>query len=111
MRAAIEVLKERAWVAVSANGAGFAGLQALVDLGPDIVKISPDFLAGVAADASRRALVKALVQFAADTGVTLIAQGVDTREDLQALRELGVRFAQGDVLGKPVAPGRGVRVC
>ncbi len=111
VRAAIEVLKERAWVAVSANGAGFAGLQALVDLGPDIVKISPDFLAGVAADASRRALVKALVQFAADTGVTLIAQGVDTREDLQALRELGVRFAQGDVLGKPVAPGRGVRVC
>jgi len=111
IKAAIEVLKERAWVAVSSEGVGFAGLQALVDLGPDIVKIDPEFLAGVAADASRRALVKALVQFAAETGVTLIAQGVETREDLQALRELGVRFAQGDVLGKPVAPGRGVRVC
>lgn len=111
IKAAIEVLKERAWVAVSSEGVGFAGLQALVDLGPDIVKIDRDFLAGIAADSSRRALVKALVQFATETGVTLIAQGVETREDLQALRELGVRFAQGDVLGKPAAPGRGVRVC
>ena len=111
IKEAIRVLKERAWVAVSSEGLGFAGLQALVDLGPDIVKIAPDFLAGVAADASRRALVKALVQFASDTGVTVIAQGVETREDLQALRELGVRFAQGDVLGRPAAPGSGVRVC
>ncbi|WP_017664908.1 EAL domain-containing protein [Porphyrobacter sp. AAP82] len=110
VKAAIEVLKERAWVAVSSEGVGLSGLQALVDLGPDIVKIDREFLAGVAADAARRTLVKALVQFAAETGVTLIALGVETREDLQALRELGVRFAQGDVLGKPVAPGRGARV-
>lgn len=111
VKAAIEVLKERAWVAVSSEGVGFAGLQALVDLGPDIVKIDRDFLSGVATDASRRALVKALVQFAAETEVTLIAQGVETREDLQALRELGVRFAQGNILGKPAQPGRGTMVC
>jgi len=111
IKEAIRVLKERAWVAVSSDGVGFAGLQALVDLGPDIVKIDPAFLAGIAADPARCALVKALVQFAAETGVTLIAQGVETRADLQALREMGVRFAQGDVLGKPAAPGRGVRVC
>ncbi len=111
IKEAIRVLKERAWVAVSSEGVGFSGLQALVDLGPDIVKIDRDFLGGVATDSSRRALVKALVQFAADTGVTLIAQGVETREDLQALRELGVRFAQGNILGKPVAPGRGGRMC
>lgn len=111
VRAAIETLKERAWVAVSSKGAGFAGLQALVDLGPDIVKIDPDFLTGIATDTSRRALLKALVQFAAETGVTLIAQGVETRDDLQALRELGIRFAQGNILGKPAMPGRGLRVC
>lgn len=111
VRASIETLKERAWVAVSSNGAGFAGLQALVDLGPDIVKIDREFLAGVATDPSRRALVKALVQFAAETGVQLIAQGVETREDLQALRELGVRFAQGNILGKPSRPGRAAKAC
>ncbi len=108
---AIGSLKERAWVAVNSAGAGFTGLQSLVDLGPDIVKIDGDCLAGLAADPARRALVKALVQFAGETGVTLIAQGVETREDLQALRELGVRFAQGYILGKPSAPGRGVAVC
>lgn len=111
IKEAIRVLKERAWVAVSSEGLGFSGLQALVDLGPDIVKIDREFLGGVATDSARRALVKALVQFATDTGVTLIAQGVETREDLQALRELGVRFAQGNILGKPVAPGRGGRMC
>jgi EAL domain-containing protein (putative c-di-GMP-specific phosphodiesterase class I) len=111
IKEAIRVLKERAWVAVSSEGEGLLGLQALVDLGPDIVKIDSEFLGGLATDTSRRALVKALVQFAADTGVTLIAQGVETPEDLQALRELGVRFAQGNILGKPVAPGRGRRMC
>ncbi|MCX9148092.1 EAL domain-containing protein [Erythrobacter sp. WG] len=108
---AIEAWKARAWVAVNSEGAGFAGLQSLVDLGPDIVKIDREFLSGLSTDGARRALVKALVQFAAETGVTLIAQGVETREDLQALRELGVRFAQGYILGKPAAPGCGVAVC
>jgi EAL domain-containing protein (putative c-di-GMP-specific phosphodiesterase class I) len=111
LKAAIAALKERAWVAVSSEGAGLAGLQALVDLGPDIVKIDGDFLGGLAADPARRALVKALVQFAGETEVTLIAQGVETREDLQVLRDLGVRFAQGNILGKPVVPGRGGMVC
>lgn len=111
VRAAIAGLQERAWVAVDAAGAGFAGLQSLVDLRPDIVKIGGEFLAGIADDPVRRNLLKALVGFAAETGVTLIAQGVETREDLQALRQVGVRFAQGFILGKPAAPGRGTRVC
>ncbi len=111
LREAIATWKERAWVALNSAGTGFAGLQSLVDLGPDIVKIDREFLAGVAADPARRALVKALVQFAAETGVTLIAQGVETREDLQALRELGVRFAQGHILGKPARPQRGTKAC
>ncbi|MFM7348693.1 MAG: EAL domain-containing protein [Erythrobacter sp.] len=108
---AIEAWKARAWVAVNSEGAGFAGLQSLVDLGPDIVKIDREFLSGLSSDTARRALVKALVQFASETGVTLIAQGVETREDLQALRELGVRFAQGYILGKPVKPQLGAKVC
>ncbi len=111
VKAAIQRLKERAWVAVNSAEAGFSGLQSLVDLEPDILKIGREFLAGVAKDPSRRALVKAVVQFAAETGVTLIAQGVETREDLQALRELGVRFAEGYILGKPLHPQRGTSVC
>ncbi len=111
VKAAIQKLKERAWVAVNSMGTGFSGLQSLIDFEPDIVKIDRDFLAGVGADPARRAWVKALVQFAAETNVTLIAQGVETREDLQALRELGVRFAEGYILGKPLQPRRGTSVC
>ncbi len=111
VRAAIATLKERAWVAVDAAGAGFADLEALVDLRPDIIKIDRAFLTGVATDMAHRALIKALVGFAAEAGVQLIAQGVETREDLQALRDLGVRFAQGFILGKPAHPGRQASVC
>jgi EAL domain-containing protein (putative c-di-GMP-specific phosphodiesterase class I) len=108
---AIQSLKSRAWVAVNSAGAGVSGLQALVDLAPDIVKIERDFLAGLAEDPARRALLKALVQFADETGVTLIALGVETRDDLQALRDLGVRFAQGYVFGQPAQPSCGTRPC
>ena len=111
LKDAIAMWKERAWVALNSAGSGFAGLQSLVELGPDIVKIDREFLSGVASEPARRAAVKALVQFAGDTGVTLIAQGVETRADLQALRELGVRFAQGNILGKPARPGDSARVC
>jgi EAL domain-containing protein (putative c-di-GMP-specific phosphodiesterase class I) len=111
LKDAIAMWKERAWVALNSSGSGFAGLQSLVELGPDIVKIDREFLAGVASEPARRAAVKALVQFAGDTGVTLIAQGVETRADLQALRELGVRFAQGNILGKPARPSGSARVC
>lgn len=111
VKEAIKVLKSRAWVAVKGTSASLEGLQALLDLGPDILKLDRDFLGGLAADPALRALIMALVQIAGDTGVTLIAQGVETREDLQALRELGVRYAQGFILGKPAAPGCGVALC
>jgi EAL domain-containing protein (putative c-di-GMP-specific phosphodiesterase class I) len=111
IKAAIQLLKSRAWVAVNSAGAGLSGLQALVDLEPDIVKIDRDSLTGLAEDPARRALVKALVQFAGETEVTLIAQGVETREDLQALREIGVRFAEGYVFGRPAQPSCGTRAC
>jgi EAL domain-containing protein (putative c-di-GMP-specific phosphodiesterase class I) len=111
LKQAIQAWKARAWVAVNSVGASFASLQALLDLEPDIVKIDRDLLGGLASDPNRRALVKALVQFAAETGITLIAQGVETREDLQALHELGVRFAQGYILGKPKRQGHRAMMC
>lgn len=111
LKDAIAKWKDRAWVALNSTGSCFAGLQSLVELGPDIVKIDREFLTGVASEPARRAAVKALVQFASETGVILIAQGVETRADLQALRELGVRFAQGNILGKPAQPGGSMRVC
>ncbi|MEE4155227.1 MAG: EAL domain-containing protein [Erythrobacter sp.] len=111
LKRAIQSLRARAYVAVNSAEGGFSGLQSLVELAPDIVKIDRELLAGLANDPPRRALVKALVQFAEDTGVTLMAQRIETREDLQALRDLGVRFAQGYVLGRPARPGRGARPC
>lgn len=112
IKQAVESLKLSAWIAINSvgPGVGISGLRSMVELAPDIIKIDGELLLGLGVDPARRALVKSLVQFAEEMGVSLIAQGVETREDLMALRDLGVRFAQGFVFGRPGRPVYGTRV-
>jgi EAL domain-containing protein (putative c-di-GMP-specific phosphodiesterase class I) len=49
----------------------------------------------------RRALATSLVTFAADTGAQIIAEGVETEGELEALRRIGIRYGQGFYLGHP----------
>ena len=55
----------------------------------------------VDADPARRAMVGAMVKFAAETGCTLIAEGIETEAELATLRALGVGLGQGYLLGRP----------
>ena len=52
-------------------------------------------------DPIRRALVSGLVYFGAETGCELIAEGIETDEELDALRALGIQLGQGFLLGRP----------
>jgi EAL domain-containing protein (putative c-di-GMP-specific phosphodiesterase class I) len=54
-------------------------------------------------DPVRRALAAALVAFAAETGAQIVAEGVETEEELAVLRQLGLRYAQGYYLGRPAS--------
>lgn len=87
--------------AVDDAGSGFASLHHLVELQPDFVKFSRQIVAGIDGDPTRRSLVTALMLFAAETGSTLIAQGIETPEELEVLRELGVSLGQGYHIGRP----------
>lgn len=74
-------------------------------LSPDVVKLDQRLTQNVAADEARSKAVRALVARAAKIGCTLVAKGVESAQDVRALRELGVDFAQGYFLGSPdVAP-------
>lgn len=74
-------------------------------LSPDVVKLDQRLTQGVAGDEARSKAIRALVAKAANFGCTLVAKGVESAQDLRALRELGVDFAQGYFLGSPdVAP-------
>jgi EAL domain-containing protein (putative c-di-GMP-specific phosphodiesterase class I) len=90
-------------LAVDDAGAGFASLQHILQLAPDLIKLDRVFIEGLADDPVRRALTTALVTFADDIGATLVAEGVATSPELEALRSIGVRHGQGRYLGEPMA--------
>ena len=88
-------------VAVDDTGAGYASLQHIVKLAPHIIKIDRELIAGLDGDASRWGVVAAIVHFATATNTRLVAEGVETEAELQALRRVGVHYGQGYHLGRP----------
>ncbi|MDQ3570948.1 MAG: EAL domain-containing protein, partial [Actinomycetota bacterium] len=88
-------------VAVDDAGAGYASFRHILRLRPDIIKLDMALTRDIDRDPARRALAAALITFAENTGSTIVAEGVETAEELHALRQLGVTAAQGYYLGRP----------
>jgi EAL domain-containing protein (putative c-di-GMP-specific phosphodiesterase class I) len=88
-------------VAVDDAGAGFAGLVHILRLLPDIIKLDIGLTRGIDHDPVRRALALSLVGFARDIGGTIVAEGIETAEELEALHHLGVTWGQGYFLARP----------
>jgi EAL domain-containing protein (putative c-di-GMP-specific phosphodiesterase class I) len=101
LREALSSLRGHVRIAVDDAGAGYAGLQHILEIGPDIVKLDISLVRGVNADPARRALIASMVSFAAETHCTLLAEGIETDEERATLRALGVELGQGYLLGRP----------
>jgi EAL domain-containing protein (putative c-di-GMP-specific phosphodiesterase class I)/CheY-like chemotaxis protein len=102
LNAAIAPLRAAgARLAVDDTGAGYAGLQHLIALAPDVLKLDLSLTRGIDRDPARRALASALVRFGHDTGSTVVAEGVETEAELETLRALEVPWAQGYLLARP----------
>ncbi len=86
-------------LAIDNAGAGFASLQHIVRFSPDFIKLDTSLVHGVDSDLTRQALVSALRSFAEQIDAVLIAKGVESQAETEALRRLGVRYAQGLYLG------------
>ncbi len=87
--------------AIDDFGAGHAGLSLLTKFQPDIVKLDMDLIRGIDADPVRRAVVKHVVGLLGELEVTAICEGVETRDELVTLRDLGVNLVQGFLLARP----------
>jgi EAL domain-containing protein (putative c-di-GMP-specific phosphodiesterase class I) len=95
-------LKERGVrVAVDDAGAGYSGLQHIVQLAPDIIKLDMSLTRAVDSDPGRRALASAMVFYAREMGCRVVAEGIETMPELQTLKLLGVNMGQGYFLGRP----------
>lgn len=91
-------------VAVDDAGSGFASLNHILKLHPDVIKLDSGLIRDIDSDPAKRALATALVTFAGDLGASLIAEGVETAEEFETVRALGIRRVQGYLLGRPQPP-------
>lgn len=82
-------------LAIDDAGAGFASLRHILRLAPDVIKLDISLTRGLDHDRARRALATALISFANEIGATIVAEGIETVAEVDALRALGVAFGQG----------------
>ena len=90
-------------VAIDDAGAGYAGLQTMVEIEPDFIKLDMSLIRGLDNSVVKQKLVRTLRDFCREAAITLIAEGIETRKQLDVLRELGVSHGQGFLFGLPGA--------
>lgn len=90
-------------IAVDDAGAGYSSMRHILQLQPDIIKLDMSLTQQIHADRSRRALARGLVNFAHEIGSQVVAEGVETAEELACLRDLQADFAQGYHLARPLS--------
>ncbi|WP_245593213.1 EAL domain-containing protein [Deinococcus frigens] len=92
---------EGAQVALDDLGAGHTSLAYLAELQPDLVKLDRALIHGLHAADPRLALVQALITYAHDLDIRVVAEGIETAGELALVTALGSDYAQGYYLGRP----------
>ena len=88
-------------MAVDDLGEGYAGLSSLVTLRPDIAKLDMSLVRDVHRSPLKRDIVAALVDLARRSGILVVAEGIETVEERDALVELGCDLLQGYYFARP----------
>jgi EAL domain-containing protein (putative c-di-GMP-specific phosphodiesterase class I) len=83
-------------------GAGFASLRHILELRPTFVKLDRWLVADLQSDDARQAMIVGLRHFSRATGCRLIAEGIETEDELAILRALDIHLGQGYLLGRPM---------
>ncbi|MET0384616.1 MAG: EAL domain-containing protein, partial [Polyangiales bacterium] len=91
-------------IAVDDIGAGYSGLNSFATVQPDFVKLDITLVRGLHNDPVRRRLVRLLAELCSDLGIFVVAEGVETASERDALIELGVDLLQGYLFARPAAP-------
>lgn len=102
LTAALTPWRERgARLAVDDAGSGYASFAHILSLHPDYIKFDVSLTRDIHLDRSRQALARALVGFATELEVGVIAEGIETEQQLRVVAALGLQYAQGFHLGRP----------
>ncbi|MDB5815396.1 MAG: diguanylate phosphodiesterase [Rhodocyclales bacterium] len=90
-------------ISIDDAGAGYASMQNILSVQPDIIKLDIGLTRSIDRDPTRHAIAAALIEFARQTGSSILAEGVETASELTSLRALGAAKAQGYFLSRPMS--------
>ena len=98
----VEKLRTRGYMfALDDVGTGTSNLELLAEVEPDFIKMDMSLTIGISESTTRQNLAQYLLDLAQRGGAHLIAEGIENESDLHTLREIGVPFGQGFLLGRP----------
>jgi EAL domain-containing protein (putative c-di-GMP-specific phosphodiesterase class I) len=105
MRRALEDVRAIGYrLAMDDVGSGYAGLQTIAEIRPDYLKVDMSLVRNLHLDPIKRELIETIRRFSDSTGITLVAEGVESPEELASLASVGVRCAQGYLFARPDSP-------
>jgi len=88
-------------IAIDDVGSGYSGLNTITNIRPNIMKLDMDLIRNIDKDETKQFLCKAMVDFGKSAGILLIAEGIETEEELKTLIKLNVTLGQGFFLDIP----------
>ncbi len=88
-------------VAIDDAGSGYASLEAIAALSPDYLKITKSLVSTVAIEPIKQDVIRMLVDLAGKINATTIAEGIETREEFETCRDLGIDLIQGYFFAHP----------
>ncbi|MDW9481356.1 EAL domain-containing protein [Sinorhizobium meliloti] len=89
-------------VAIDDMGAGYANIRHVLKMKPDAIKIDASLINEIDKDPMKEAWIAGIMEFARLSSCTVLAEGVETQEELAVLMRLGVHLGQGFLLGRPM---------
>ena len=89
-------------IAVDDVGSGYASLESVVETRPEVVKIDRNIVHDLVEDPYKSSMVKFIVSFCHEHDIICVAEGVETKEELQILKNLGVQACQGYYFCRPM---------
>ena len=102
VRSRIRNLKDMGFrIAIDDLGAGYAGLTSFTVLEPHIVKLDMALIRGVDRDPMKRRLIGSMTRVCKESGILVVAEGVETKAEHDAVVELGCDLVQGYLIGRP----------
>jgi len=89
-------------LAVDDVSTGYNRLLSVVDLKPDFIKLDRQLVADCHENQRRKVVISSINALANDLGAVVIAEGIETKEELECLQPLGIKYAQGFYFSRPM---------